>query len=115
MSHKDVRACLEKLEDQELPPVVEPKKSGGMTGGIKLTGKQLLKRKPAESTSTLIQTLTKGMGYSPKMLSQKWGVSQNTIRKHAKDMDCLRYAGEDGQWTEVVVHPETAKQMGGES
>ena len=80
-------------------------------GGVDLKGRKVLPRKPAESASNFIRKLPLGKGYPIKTLTSEWGIGEETIRRHAKDMGCLKYVEvETDEWIPVVMNPETAKQ-----
>ena len=81
------------------------------TGGVNLRGLKVLPRKPAESTSKFIRRLALGRGFEIKDLSKEWGIGEDTIRRHAKDIGCLKYVEiEQDEWISVIMNPETAKQ-----
>lgn len=81
------------------------------TGGVNLRGLKVLPRKPAESASKFIRRLAPGRGFEIKDLSKEWGIGEDTIRRHAKDMGCLKYVEiEQDEWISVIMNPETAKQ-----
>jgi transposase-like protein len=57
-----------------------------------------------------LYALRKGMGYKVESLSKEWGISADTIRKHAKDHRALVYVeATPGEYVACVVHPETPK------
>jgi predicted transcriptional regulator len=79
--------------------------------GVSLKGKNVLPRKPAESASKFIRKLAPGRGFDIRELSKEWGIGEDTVRRHAKDMGCLKYVEvEPDEWVPVVMNPETAKQ-----
>ena len=81
------------------------------SSGVALRGLKVLPRKPAESASKFIRKLTLGRGFDIRELSKEWGIGEDTIRRHAKDMSCLKYVEiEPDEWIPVVMNPETAKQ-----
>lgn len=83
----------------------------GDLSGLDLRGLKVLPRKPAESASTFIRKLPLGKGYPVKTLTSEWGIGEDTIRRHAKDMGCLKYVEvETDEWIPVVMNPVTAKQ-----
>jgi DNA-binding CsgD family transcriptional regulator len=88
------------------PATVQP------TGGAyNLRGKRVVSRRPAESAAKYIKRLPTGQGFDPKKLSQEWGMGEETIRKHARDMGCLKYVEiSEDEWIALVMNPETAKQ-----
>ena len=85
--------------------------ASGDLSGLDLRGLKVLPRKPAESASTFIRKLPLGKGYPVKQLTSEWGIGEDTIRRHAKDMGCLKYVEvETDEWIPVVMNPITAKQ-----
>lgn len=88
-----------------------PDEGSSGLGGVSLKGLKVLPRKPAESASKFIRRLTIGRGFDIRQLSKEWGIGEDTIRRHAKDMGCLKYVEvETDEWTPVIMNPETAKQ-----
>lgn len=80
------------------------------SGGLPLVGLRVLPRKPAESASKFIRRLPEGRGFDIRALSKEWGIGEDTIRRHAKDLGCLKYVEvEPDEWVAVVMNPETAK------
>jgi len=80
-------------------------------GGIILNKLRVLPRRPAESAAKYIKRLPLGRGFDIKKLAQEWGMGEDTIRRHAKDLGCLKYVEvEPDEWLPVIMNPETAKQ-----
>jgi len=81
-----------------------------LSGGIILNRLRVLPRKPADSASKFIKRLPLGRGFEIKNLVSEWGIGEDTIRRHAKDMGCLKYVEvADDEWIAVIMHPETAQ------
>lgn len=79
--------------------------------GIALAGMRVSVRKPADSVRGLIYGLKRGYGYPLAALSQQWNISEDTIRSHAKRLECFKYVEQSpGQWTPCVTHPDTATE-----
>jgi len=79
--------------------------------GLLLSKLRVLPRRPAESAAKYIKRLPLGRGFDVRKLSQEWGMGEDTIRRHAKDLGCLKYVEtEPDEWVPVVMNPETAKQ-----
>jgi len=77
--------------------------------GVKLSGKSVLSRRPADSAAKFIKRLDRGKGFSPKDLARKWGMSEETIKRHAREMNCLKFVEvTEDEWTALVMCPETA-------
>jgi hypothetical protein len=80
-------------------------------GGIILNKLRVLPRRPAESAAKYIKRLPLGRGFDVRKLAQEWGMGEDTIRRHAKDLGCLKYVEvEPDEWVPVIMNPETAKQ-----
>lgn len=89
------------------PPTAAP---APPSGGFSLRGIRLLSKKPADCMKARLYALRRGMGYKVESLSKEWGVSTDTIRKHAKDHNALVYVeATPGEFVACVVHPETQK------
>lgn len=79
--------------------------------GLVLSKLRVLPRRPAESAAKYIKRLPLGRGFDIRKLAQEWGMGEDTIRRHAKDLSCLKYVEvEPDEWVPVVINPETAKQ-----
>ena len=79
--------------------------------GLLLSKLRVLPRRPAESAAKYIKRLPLGRGFDVRKLSQEWGMGEDTIRRHAKDLGCLKYVEtEPDEWVPVIMNPETAKQ-----
>lgn len=80
------------------------------SGGFSLRGVRLLSKKPADCMKARLYGLRRGMGYRIDALSKDWGMSTDTIRKHAKDHNALVYVeATPGEYVACIVHPETPK------
>jgi len=93
-------------------PRAEPEASSApSTGsGITLRGMRVLSRRPAESAAKFIKRLPKGRGFDPKDLARDWGMSEETIRRHARDMSCLKFVEvSEDEWVPLIMNPETAQ------
>jgi DNA-binding CsgD family transcriptional regulator len=80
------------------------------SGGVELTGLRVLPRKPADSAAGYIKRLPTGRGYEPRVLAAEWGISEETIRRHAKDLKCLKFVEVNDEWVPMVMHPDTASR-----
>jgi hypothetical protein len=79
--------------------------------GFSLRGARVLSRRPFESAAKFIKRLPNGRGFDVPSLSKEWGMGEETIRKHARDMGCLKYVEiSEDEWMPLVMNPETAKQ-----
>lgn len=80
--------------------------------GVALKDLRVLSRRPADSAARHIKMLPHGRGFSPKELSDLWVLSEDTIRRHAKDLGALRWVEiEEDRWEQMVMHPETAAEF----
>lgn len=86
-------------------------KPSSVTGGVELKGLKVLPRKPADSASGFIKRLPVGRGFEPQVLAAEWGISEETIRRHAKDLKCLKFVEVNDEWLPMVMHPETAAKF----
>lgn len=77
--------------------------------GIQLRNARISSTRPSDSPKRLFYGLSKGKGYPLPALMEAWNLSDDTIRKHAKRLDCLRWVETaPGEWTPCVLHPDTA-------
>lgn len=76
--------------------------------GVDLRGCKVLPRKPADSAAGFIKRLPVGRGFEPHVLAAEWGMSEDTIRRHAKDLKCLKFVEVEDNWIPMVMHPDTA-------
>jgi len=80
--------------------------------GVKLTGKRVLSRRPTETAAKFIKRLEPNKGFDPAQLSIEWGIGEETIRRYAREMGCLKFVEvEEDEWKQLVLSPETAKQF----
>jgi hypothetical protein len=50
------------------------------------------------------------MYFSLRDAASEWGISEDTLRKHARDADCFRYVETAAEtWEPCIMHPDTAK------
>lgn len=79
---------------------------------LQIKNRKFSRKRPPKTTQDLIHSLDKGKAFTLQELQTLWGMSLKTIRTHAKAMDCHRWMeAEKGQWEEVVLHPQTAKEV----
>jgi len=77
--------------------------------GVQLSRLRVLSRRPSESAAKFIRRLPNGRGFSVSDLSREWGMSEETIRKHARDLGCLKFVEiTEDEWVPMVMNPETA-------
>lgn len=83
----------------------------GLRGFAMSPASRVALRRPAASIRSRFFELKRGMAYPLADVAKEWGVSADTLRTHARDVECFRYVdmGHD-QWTPCVLHPDTAKQ-----
>jgi len=81
-------------------------------GGISLRGVNVSSNRPTDTVRPKLYQLPKGHGFPIDELSRNWGVSVDTLKKHARPLNCVQYVEVDpGQWVQCVIHPETAKEL----
>jgi hypothetical protein len=77
---------------------------------IPLSGVHLLSKKPVDLMKGRLYGLERGMGYPVADLARAWGVSEETLKYHAKNHKALAYVeATPGEYVPIVVHPETPK------
>lgn len=100
---RHVRSKLVEDPTEELPPLTL------RMVGISLTNRNVATRRPVESAAKFIKRLPNGRGFDPKQLAKEWGMSEETIRKHAKEMKCFKYVEvSEDEWVPFIVSPQTA-------
>jgi hypothetical protein len=84
-----------------------------MSGGVRLAGLRTAIQKPqGNETKARLYRLKKDTAFPVKALSEAWGISEDTIKKHAKQYDAFRYVEiSPGEWTPCVIHPDTVVDM----
>jgi hypothetical protein len=99
-------------EHQGTPPKADPREDKSvLEGGVALGRCRVLSRKPSDSASKFIKRLPTGRGFDVKMLAKEWGMSEDTIKRHAKDMGCFKFVEvADDEWVPMVMNPETANK-----
>ena len=117
-SNAAIAKCLFRVKSSEvqaLRGLVETKTEESQEkpkqSGFSLRGARVLSRRPVESAAKFIKRLPNGRGFDVQSLCKEWGMSEETIRKHARDMGCLKYVEvSEDEWLPLVMNPETAKQ-----
>lgn len=74
-----------------------------VTGGISLDGVRVSNDKPQSN----LFSLKRGLAYPVIELAKQWRVSPETIRKHARRFEALKYVEVNGEWVACVINPET--------
>jgi len=96
-------------ESPESAKTTEPSPPAG--GGIALGRCRVLSRKPSESAGKFIKRLPTGRGFDLKSLAKEWGMSEDTIKRHAKDLGCFKFVEvSEDEWVPLVMNPETANK-----
>lgn len=67
-------------------------------------------RRPVATVRSRFYGLVKGRAYPVAELARDWGVSAETLRRHALDAECFKYVDTTGHddWEACVMHPDTA-------
>ena len=95
--------------DTSRVPAAAQRPDAPVAGGIVLGDLRVTAQRPAETAALRIKRLPHGQGFEPRVLAADWGCSEENVRKHAKDLKCLKYAElKPGEWVQLVVNPETA-------
>ena len=67
-------------------------------------------KKPVATVRSRFYGLKKNVAYRVADAVREWGISDETIRRHARDAECLRYIERGNEtWEECIMHPDTAK------
>lgn len=104
----DVAAVRAQMNGDPLPKPSAPE----ATNGIRLSGKRVLSRRPTETAAKYIKRLPENKGFDPKELSLEWGMAEETVKKHARDMGCLKFVEvEEDEWKSLVLSPATAAKF----
>lgn len=105
----DIQSIRETMDNVDAPQAVE-ESVPFKVAGISLANRSVLSRRPAESAAKYIRKLPNGKAYAPSDLSKAWGMSEETIRKHARDLGCLKFVEvEPDEWKPMIMNPDTAK------
>jgi hypothetical protein len=113
---KNLRTVVSAVREvrETLVPIPLPSEAAVVPSskGVSLEGKLIAMKKPADSIASNFSRLPKGQGFRVSDLSLTWGASEETIRRHAKAKNCLRFVDlGDGDWQPMVMHPETAMNL----
>lgn len=106
-NHRGANASI--VEEVRLSMGLPP--ASQVEGGVSLAGMRVLSRRPVDSAAKFIKRLPEGRGFDPQDLAKEWGMSEETIRKHARDLGCLKYVEvSEDEWVPLVMNPETSKK-----
>ena len=95
------------LEIAPKAPAVQSK-DAGVTFSLK--GVAVLSKRPQDVMKGRLHGLKPGVGYEIDDLAEKWGVSPDTLRSHAKKHKALAYVeASPGEYVACVVHPDEMK------
>ena len=82
--------------------------------GIVLGKTNVYVQQPQDRAKGLIYGLTKGRGFPVHEFAERWHMSEETLSKHAKRHDAMRYVElSPGHYVRCVLHPETAAKYKG--
>lgn len=106
-SRKVFERALAKAEAVTTSPVGQTE----VRGFVLRTDSRVLGKRPQQTLRAKFYGLKRGQAFRVKDIGQAWGVSAETVQRHAADLECYRYV-ETGpeQWEPCVMHPDTAKQ-----
>jgi hypothetical protein len=95
------KALHEQFGSAATPAAASPGKA------VDLTKVRTASKKPLESVKSKLYQLPRGKGFPLADAAREWGVSAETLRRHAKDVGAFVYAEvAPEQWVEVVKHPD---------
>lgn len=81
--------------------------------GIPLKNVPIFSHKPQDKMKGLIYKLPQNKGFPINELSSLWGMSTDTIKKHAKRLKAYSYVEVDpGNYVACVIHPKTIQTIG---
>lgn len=113
-SFREATVALVREVREEIAQSGESPDSNGkkMSGGFRVGEKRVLDSKPAASTRRHIMALPRGQYFPANELAYSLGVTEETLRKHARALGALKYVEHsDGNWIQSVMHPDTAQQF----
>ena len=106
-----IRAALAKAEKDGMVPLPTQQEQKDAVRGINLSNVRVFDRKPNEGLKAKFYKLQKGKGFPLELLSNEWGVTEDTIKNQAKRLDCLKYVEVNpGDWIACILHPDTATE-----
>lgn len=106
-NHNTTIAVVRSLRGGTEPPVSEAPAVN--VAGVRLANLRVLPRRPTDSAAKYIKRLPPGRGFTIKELAREWGRSEESIRRHAQDLGCIRYVEvSEDEWVQLVMSPETA-------
>jgi len=77
-----------------------------MPRGIDLTNRRVVDKKPPVTVKAKLYALKRGKGYPIGDAARDWGVSVETLRRHARDVDAVCFVeASPEEWIEVVTYP----------
>lgn len=83
--------------------------SSSMIPGVPLNGKTVTQRRPVDSPAKFIKRLEQDKGFEPRILARAWGVSEESVKRYAKELGCLKYVEvREDEWVAMVLNPVTA-------
>jgi hypothetical protein len=95
----------------DIAPILAAMEPQSQSQGISLKSRRVTSHRPVETAAKYIKRLPQGRGFNPKDLSTEWGMSEETIKKYARDMGCLKWVEvSEDEWVQMVMSPETAAQ-----
>jgi len=104
-----VQQVRESMKGQITPTATESSATG--VKGISLQSKRVITHRPVETAAKHIKRLPKGRGFNPKDLAIEWGMSEETVKKYARDMKCIKFVEiSEDEWVPMIMNPETAAQ-----
>jgi len=78
--------------------------------GLEIGGLRMARKKPADSIKSRLYTLEQGKGYPIDEAAREWGVSVETLRKHAKEVDAVMFVELTPEnWIQMLIYPRRTK------
>jgi hypothetical protein len=107
----DVQAVREGAEIKRTAPIIHPPAAPpAKVKAIPLASIHLLSKKPLDMMKGRLYGLERGMGYPVQDLARAWGVSEETLKNHAKNHHALAYCEPSpGEYVPIIVHPDTPR------
>jgi hypothetical protein len=112
----EIRATLAEINGEPQPAAkAQPAQATAnkpTVRGIVLANLRVSDRKPQEGLKAQLYSLKRDRAYPLTELADDWCVSVETLRMHAKRLDCLKYVEtQPGQWVMCALHPDTAASL----
>jgi hypothetical protein len=110
-SSRDVQVVRATLSDEERQPAPLPDSPGELES-IPLNQKRVMPQKPQGSDCRRrLREIKRGVCHRVADFAHHLGISEETLRKHARSMQCIKWVEmTPDHFEEAVMSPDTAKQ-----